>query len=391
MKQLTPLVALVLAVVYVSVTGFQCGSAEITTAKLAMQQRDWKKAEESLMKEVAKNDKNEEAWYMLGQVRSELKDHIGMDEAFTKALAAGNSHKTEIDRYRLAAWASNYNEGIAAYNEGRDDPAKYDKAVSLFKTAIAMAPDSASTYYVAGLASYAKKDNNQAISFLKTCLQKDPRRTEAARVLGDLHMNQGNAKADAKDESGAIAEYRLAADALLKAYEADPKDPENIRSLITAYELSKQDDKILELTSDCIKQDKFNRLCRYAYGLYLIKKDRFEDGITQFQKMIEIEPDNKDDMYQDGVYNVGVAYQNWGVALKAESDKKVEDSKGKEKADLRYKDKFKSAVTYFEKVTEFKKDDPTIYQALGRLYANLNMTKEAKAAFDTADKLLKGE
>jgi Flp pilus assembly protein TadD len=106
--------------------------------------------------------------------------------------------------------------------------------------------------------------------------------------------------------------------------------------------------------------------------------------------MIDIEPDNQDDMYKDAMYNVGVAYQNWGVALKAESDKKVEASKGKVKEDLTYKEKFKSALSHFEKVVEFKKDDPTIYQALGRLYANLNMTKEAKAAFETADKLLKG-
>lgn len=386
MKRLTPLVVLALATVYFSVTGFQCGSAETTTAKLAMQQKDWAKAEESLLKDLAKNDKNEDSWFMLGQVRSELKKYEAMNEAFTKALAIDNTHKAEIDRYRLAAWASNYNEGIGAYNKDKN----YDKALELFKVAIAMEPDSASTYYVAGLSAYAKKDNALAAKFLSSSLEKAPNRADAARLLGDVRMSEGAAKMEAKDEKGARAEYAMAAEAFRAAYQAAPEDPDNITKLITAYELAKQEDKVLEMTADCIKATPNNRLCRYAYGLYLIKKDNFEEGITQFKQMIDLEPDNKDEMYKDAVYNIGVAYQNWGVAMKAESDKKVEASKGKDKADLTYKERFKSALTYFQKVTEFKQDDPTIWQALGRLYANLNMTKEAKAAFETADKLLKG-
>ena len=35
----------VLALVYVSTTAFQCGSAETTSAKLYMQQKQWDKAE----------------------------------------------------------------------------------------------------------------------------------------------------------------------------------------------------------------------------------------------------------------------------------------------------------------------------------------------------------
>lgn len=389
MKRVTPLMVMFLAVTYMALTGFQCGSAEITTAKLAMQQKDFNKAEESLVKEVAKNPKNEEAWFLLGQVRHELKKYNLMNEAFTNALAINETHKDEIQRFRLAGWASNYNEGIGLYNKGREDAAMYDKALEVFSTAIMLNPDSASTYYVAGLTAFAKKDYPKAIDLLETCLKKDPSKTEAAVLLGDLHMSRGNAKSDEKDAEAAKAQYSKAGQAYEMAYKSSPSDPEVVNKLIGAYELSEQPEKVMQLTTECIKSDPKNRLCRYAYGLYLIKRDRFEEGIEQFNAMVEIDPTDRDELYTDAVYNMGVAYQNWGVAMKKESDKKVEESKGKVKEDLGYKEKFRSALRAFEKVAEAKKEDPNIFQAMGRLYANLNMPKEAKAAFDTADKLIK--
>jgi hypothetical protein len=64
MKRLYPVVLLLVAGIYLTLTGFQCGSAETTSAKLYMQQKNWAKAEESLLKELSKNEKNEEAQYL---------------------------------------------------------------------------------------------------------------------------------------------------------------------------------------------------------------------------------------------------------------------------------------------------------------------------------------
>lgn len=73
MKRYSPFAVLILTSLFLSTTGFQCGSAEVTTARLAIQQGQFEKAEQSLVKEVQKNDKNEEAWFLLGQVRWEMK------------------------------------------------------------------------------------------------------------------------------------------------------------------------------------------------------------------------------------------------------------------------------------------------------------------------------
>jgi cytochrome c-type biogenesis protein CcmH/NrfG len=123
MRRFFPPIILLLVVVYLSVTGFQCGSAEITTARLAITQKQWTKAEESLMKALQKNDKDEEAWFLLGQVRYELKKYAEMNEAYSNALAISDAHKPDIDKYRLSTWAEFFNAGIAYYNKGRDSAA----------------------------------------------------------------------------------------------------------------------------------------------------------------------------------------------------------------------------------------------------------------------------
>jgi Flp pilus assembly protein TadD len=87
--------------------------------------------------------------------------------------------------------------------------------------------------------------------------------------------------------------------------------------------------------------------------------------------------------------------------MKEADDKRLEEArkaqKGKKgkaaelKEDLSYKEKFKAALPYLEKTADMRPDDANLQTQLGRLYANLNMTKEAKAAYDKADMLIKGK
>ncbi len=390
MKRYFPLTVLLLAFVFFATTGFQCGSAELTSAKLYMAQKQWEKAEASLQKELVKNDKNEEAWYSLGQVRLELKKYIEMNDAFTHALAINETHKADISRYRLGVWANMYNEGVGAYNKGKDTVEMYDKAIDCFKTAINMQPDSSGTYYVAALAYYAKKDYKNVESNLQSALQKKADFSDAARFLGQLYYLYAGEKNEAKDSVGANAEYRKAVKAFEVAYQAAPNVPENITNLIDAYDRTKESQKALDLTSRAVEKDPGNKVYRYAYGVFLLKQDKYESSIEQFKKAVEIDP-----TYYDAIYNCGVANLNWGVAVKAENDKKLEaekkGSKTKVKEDLSFKEKFSAALPYLEKSTEIRPDDAALWQQLGRLYAILNMPDKSKSAFEKFDRLTKSK
>jgi tetratricopeptide (TPR) repeat protein len=381
---------LLLAAVFLASTGFQCGSAETTSAKLYMQQKQWDKAEQSLLKEVQKNDKNEEAWFLLGQVRMEVKKYNEMNEAYGRALQVSDVHKTEISRNRLAVWALLYNDGVKNFNAGRDSAAAYDSAIEDFKTAIALQPDSAGTYYVVALAYYAKKDYPSTIGSLETALQKKPDLPEASRFLGQVHYQMATDRLVAKDSAGAQAEFQKATLAFEKVYKVEPDTISNITNLIDVYERIGSTEKALNLTRDAVAKEPNNKFFRYAYGVFLLKQDNFAGAAEQFQAALAL-----DDTYSDARFNLGVAYVRWGVAMKKVADDKAEAEqkklgKGKQvKTDESFREKFKLALPYLEKSLEVRTDDAALWMELGRLYAILNMRDKSKTAFEKADALTK--
>lgn len=386
MKRYFPLAFVALFFAYAALTGFQCGSAEATSAKLYMNQKQYDKAEDSFLREVTKNPKNEEAWFLLGQVRLELKKYPGVIEAYAKALEIAPTHKLEITRNRNVIWAMMYNEGVKNYQVGRDTASYYDKALDNFGTAILANSDSAGTYYVRSLVYFSKKSYDNATADLNTALQKKPDFVDAARLLGQIHYIKAEAATEMKDNSGAAAEYGKAVDAFQIAYKAQPSAIENITGLIDAYERAKQNDKAMELTRDAVAKEPGNKIFRYAYGVFLLKQEKYEGASEQFKAAIDIDPE-----YSDAVYNLGVSYLNWGVQMKSAADKAMEKApKGKQpKEDLSYKEKYKLALPYLEKAAATRADDTLLWQQLARLYNTLGMSKEANAALAKFDALSK--
>jgi tetratricopeptide (TPR) repeat protein len=106
-----------LVLIYISVTGFQCASAEVTGAKVYMQRQDWVNAEKQLLKEVENNPKNDEAWFLLGYVRGEQKNYKGMLEAFNKSLEISNRFEKDIANFKLKYWVDNFNAGVVLFWE----------------------------------------------------------------------------------------------------------------------------------------------------------------------------------------------------------------------------------------------------------------------------------
>lgn len=393
MKRYSPLLILLLFTVYLSTTGFQCGSAEVTTAKLAIQQQQWEKAEESLAKEVAKNPQNEEAWYMLGQVRWEQKKHKEANEAFEKALALSNTHQKEITNYRLSYWSLNINEGVQHYNNGRENPSEYDVAAQKFRNAISAMPDSANGHYYLALTQIARKDYAGAETSLLAAVERKAGYTDAIDRLGSVYLLRADEMEAAKNQAGANEALEKGARLYEKAHKDNPEKAEYTLALIDIYERLNQNEKSMALTSEAVAADPGNMTYRYVYGVFLLKREKFEEAVGQLERVTK-SADIPAALLGDAVYNTGVAYLNWGVAMKAESDKKLEQEQKKgnrnAKGDETYKEKFRAALPFLEKATETRGDDVTLWQNIGRLYANLNMVEKSKLAYEKVDKLLKG-
>ena len=98
-------------------SGYQCSSAEMSSAKLYIQQKNWDKATESLNKEISKNPKSDEAFYLLGIVSKEKEDLKGMVENFNKSLEISPKFKNEINEITQNSWEESFNRGVANYTK----------------------------------------------------------------------------------------------------------------------------------------------------------------------------------------------------------------------------------------------------------------------------------
>ncbi|MFA6457046.1 MAG: tetratricopeptide repeat protein [Bacteroidota bacterium] len=167
--------------------GFQCSSSELTTAKMAITSKDYPKAEGQLQKELSKNPKNEEAWFLLGKVRYETKNYAGMKDAMDKANEVGTKFKSDTRPYILQGWINSINEGVKVSNAAVDT-ADFVKAMELFKTAYYLVPDSLLSAVNLGTAYFKLGDYDNGEKYFREALNKH-KFVEAARTLGRKYFD----------------------------------------------------------------------------------------------------------------------------------------------------------------------------------------------------------
>lgn len=202
--------------------GFQCSSAEMTSAKLYIQRKEYQNAEAQLQKEVAKNPRNEEAWVLLGKIRFELKNFKGMKDAFVEAEKAGVKFKKETDGIVLKTWGDLFNQGVEELNKATDS-AGYDLAIETYKLAIYIMPDSIANQQNLGLAYYRKGDYDNAIGPLNIALEK-MKSLYAVRILSTIYLTRAT-------------DYRTKFTEKNSAVLEEVKNVENVRANIKAADV----------------------------------------------------------------------------------------------------------------------------------------------------------
>ncbi|CUU00564.1 Tetratricopeptide repeat-containing protein [Candidatus Kryptobacter tengchongensis] len=179
--------------IYLSVTGFQCASAEVTGAKVYMQRQDWVNAEKQLLKEVENNPKNDEAWFLLGYVRGEQKNYKGMLEAFNKSLEISNRFEKDINNFKLKYWVDNFNAGVvyfSRFSNNRDSVVYIDKAIESFKICTEIIPDSAAAYKNLAYSYLSKGEIDPSVEPLKKAIELSHEKdVEAMKMLGKIYYD----------------------------------------------------------------------------------------------------------------------------------------------------------------------------------------------------------
>ena len=368
-------------------TGFQCSSTELTSAKLYIEQGNLDKALEMLQKDVEKNPKSDEGYFLMGHVYGELGELNKMVSAFENSLAISNKFATKIGEQKAYHWANNFNKGVNNFQRGNNvaDPDSatifYDRSIKFFKDAALIEPDSADNYRNLAFVYLSADKNEEAINPLKELIERD-KSEDGYQYLGEVYYTLGANKkidfinsANLQDSIDAIAHFNNAIDVLEEGRNLYPKNTDILVSLSESYVGANKIEIAMDAFKASVEVEPGNQHFRYNYGVLLLNAERYEEAEEQFTKALEIDPD-----YENAIYNLGVTYVKWGAQLNEDAEEQGIISED-------YKQKYELALPYLERVVELDPTNAQMWEILGKVYSVLGMQEKAANAFDKADQL----
>ena len=368
-------------------SGFQCSSTELTSAKLYIQQKNYDKALNTLQKEVAKNPKSDEGWFLMGNVYGDIGKFDSLIFAFDKSLEVSNKFENEKKQQKTYYWANSFNSGVSYFQRGNKATDKdsinafYDKSIDAFTTATKLEPDSADTFKNLAFVYMSSGKNEEAIEPLKKLVQLT-NELDGYKYLGQIYYSLGTKKkADYKssgniqDSIDANKEFASAVNILEKGTKLYRGDADLLRTLSASYVETGNLDIALNSFKELVDKEPDNKVYLYNYGVLLLGNDQYEKAVDEFDKALKIDPD-----YENAIYNLAVTYVKWGTQMNKESEASEEYSDA-------YKEKFKAALPYLERITQTDKADAEVWELLGKVYSVLGMQDKALDAFNHADQL----
>jgi tetratricopeptide (TPR) repeat protein len=368
-------------------SGFQCSSTELTSARLYIQQKNFEKAIIVLKKDVQKNPKSDEGWFLMGHTYGELGSIDSLLIAYDKSLEISNKFENQITDSKNYYWANSFNSGVnlfaRANNTANEDSAKifYDKSIDAFEKAAAIQPDSADTYKNMAFVYMSSGRNEQAIEPLQELVNRK-KELDGYRYLGEIYYTIGTSKnseyrmsGNAKDSIEATENFNKAIFVLEEGRTIYPTDGELTRILNASYMETGRILEALESAKVLVEAEPGNETYKYNYGVILLGTNDFPAAEEQFLKALEINPD-----YENAAYNLGLTYVKWGTQLKVQE----EETEVYTDEDLA---KYRQALPYLELIIETDAENAEIWELLGKVYSILDMQDEAIDAFNKADQL----
>ena len=381
---------IVIAVLFITgllISGYQCASTELTSARLYIQQKNYERALEVLQEDVSKNPKSDEGYFLLGVVYGEMNDMNKMVESFDKSLSISGKFTKEISEYRISHWSTYFNRGVSDYKKGTEteniDSSKiyFNSSIENYKTAIMLEPDSANNYRNIAYAYLTAGDLDASVDPLKKLIELE-KPEDGYQYLGEIYSTLGANKMieyqntkNTQDSIDAINYFNLGISVLNEGKQKFPANADISASLTQSYIGAGRIDEALQEARVSVAADPQNKDYKYNYGVLLLNTNEFAEAENQFLQALEIDPE-----FENANYNLAVTYVKWG----AEINRVAEEKGVMTEEDI---EKYQKALPYLEGVVEADPENVQMWELIGKVYTVLGMTEDAEKAFGKADAL----
>ena len=227
---------------------FACSSQEYTTAKLALQQSDFKKAAEWLPKAMAVEPDNPEIPIVLAiEIHAENTKWSEMVSLFNRAMDINPDKVIEIrgsflpvkdavNNYIEFYWAKEFNAGVEQFKKIQNDPDNkiqyLDVAINHFTNAATIKPSDSNTYTTLAKCYLDKGDKVAAKDAVISAVEKNPESFDANFSAGQILSRVG------LNSKQVLPYYQ-------KAVEIEPSNSKVLRELAgTYYDIGEKQESI---------------------------------------------------------------------------------------------------------------------------------------------------
>ena len=338
-----------------------CASQEYTSAKLYIQQQEWKKAEEFLIKAIDVEPENPEIPYQLGYhiYALQKKDWQRMNQFFDKALAIdpnkiileqGKTVKEFVILARTQFWGEMYNKGVAEFNEYRAVPmdqkdAALKKTITTFEISATIKTDEAQTYTMLSTCNHLAGNTDKSEKYILKAVELSPNDANVNLTAGQIFMQK--------------QEFETALPYVKKAVELEPSNTKSIRNLAQIY---------------------------YDIG-------QLEESIQTYEVAINKETDRevKADLY----FNLGILYNRVGNLEEAEynftnsldeNPDDIEAIMGMAQV-FENAEKWRKAEKFYRELIAVDPDNPEHYRSMSRVLLQQGEPDESLRYLEKAKRL----
>jgi len=140
-----------------------CGAADVQSAKLYRQRRDYVTADKMLQKAITEDPTNDEAWYLYAMNLNDLKEYEKIASIIDTAMLYSTTHRQELQSLKHNTWVELYNGGYGAYQANPESKEAQQAAINYLESARKLEPDQPETYELLGTVYYAAGDTAKGL------------------------------------------------------------------------------------------------------------------------------------------------------------------------------------------------------------------------------------
>ncbi len=346
---------------FAAVIFVDCTSQEYTSAKLYIQQQEWEKAEEFLIKAVDAEPENPEIPYQLGYhiYGVQKKDWEKMNQSFDRALTIDPNKKILgqektvkefVTMARTQFWVEMFNRGGEEYNEYIAAPmdekdAALKKAIATYEVSARIKPDEAQSYIMLSTCNHNAGNTDKSENYILKAVKLSPNDAKANLTAGRIFMQK--------------QEFETALPYVKKAVELEPSNTKSIRNLAQIY---------------------------YDTG-------QLEESIQTYEIAIDKETDRevKADLY----FNLGILYNRVGNLEEAEynfinaldeNPDDIEAVMGMAQV-FETAEKWRKAEKFYRELIAIDPDNPDHYRGMSRVLLQQGEPDESLRYLEKAKRL----